>query len=112
VDWQYESSVGSELPILSMLRDLVQTGDEVQLLKGCLSGTMAYVFNKMSEKIPFSEAVRQAVDLDFTELDVREDLSGLDVSRKIVILARDLGMDVSVEDVEVESLISDVIRNK
>ena len=74
VDWQYESSVGSELPILSMLRDLVQTGDEVQLLKGCLSGTMAYVFNKMSEKIPFSEAIRQAVEIDFTKLDVRKDI--------------------------------------
>lgn len=112
VDWQYDSSVASGLPILSTLRDLVQTGDEVHLLRGCLSGTMAYIFNKMSEDIPFSESVRQAIELDFTEIDVRDDLSGLDVSRKIVILARDLGLDVSVEDVEVESLITDEIRNK
>jgi aspartokinase/homoserine dehydrogenase 1 len=112
VEWQYESSVGSALPVLSTLRDLVQTGDEVQLLRGCLSGTMAYIFYHMDEGLPFSEAVRRAIDQDFAELDVREDLSGLDVCRKIVILARELGMDVSVEDVEVESLIPDEIRNR
>lgn len=112
VEWHYESSVGSALPILSTLRDLVQTGDEVQLLRGCLSGTMAYIFYHMGEDLPFSEAVRRAIDQDFAELDVREDLSGLDVCRKIAILARELGMDVSVEDIEVESLIPDEIRNK
>jgi aspartokinase/homoserine dehydrogenase 1 len=112
VEWQYESSVGSALPILSTLRDLVQTGDEVQLLRGCLSGTMAYVFYHMGEDLPFSEAVSRAIDKEFAELDVRDDLSGLDVCRKIVILARELGMDVSVEDVEVESLIPDEIKNK
>ena len=112
VEWQYESSVGSALPILSTLRDLVQTGDEVQLLRGCLSGTMAYVFYHMGEDLPFSEAVRRAIDKEFAELDVRDDLSGLDACRKIVILARELGMDVSVEDVEVESLIPDEIKNK
>ena len=112
VEWQYESSVGSALPVLSTLRDLVQTGDEVQLLRGCLSGTMAYIFYHMDEGLPFSEAVRRAIDQDYAELDVREDLSGLDVCRKIVILARELGMDVSVEDVEVESLIPDEIRNR
>jgi aspartokinase/homoserine dehydrogenase 1 len=73
---------------------------------------MAYIFYHMDEGLPFSEAVRRAIDQDFAELDVREDLSGLDVCRKIVILARELGMDVSVEDVEVESLIPDEIRNR
>ena len=112
VEWQYESSVGSALPVLSTLRDLVQTGDDVQLLRGCLSGTMAYVFNNMNEETSFSEAVRMAVAQDFAEKDLRTDLSGLDAVRKIVILARELGLDVSVEDVEVESLIPDDIFNR
>lgn len=112
VEWQYESSVGSALPILSTLRDLVQTGDDVRLLRGCLSGTMAYVFYHMNEEISFSDAVRLAIEQDFAEDDIREDLSGIDVCRKIVILARELGMNLSVEDVEVESLIPIEIRNK
>ncbi len=112
VEWQYESSVGSALPILSTLRDLVQTGDDVLLLRGCLSGTMAYVFNHMNEEVSFSEAVRLAVEQDFAEDDIREDLSGIDVCRKIVILARELGLNLSVEDVEVESLIPVEIRDK
>eukprot|EP00571_Detonula_confervacea_P013409 CAMPEP_0172304554 /NCGR_PEP_ID=MMETSP1058-20130122/5948_1 /TAXON_ID=83371 /ORGANISM="Detonula confervacea, Strain CCMP 353" /LENGTH=985 /DNA_ID=CAMNT_0013015829 /DNA_START=160 /DNA_END=3117 /DNA_ORIENTATION=+ len=112
VEWQYESSVGSALPILTTLRDLTQTGDDVKLLRGCLSGTMAYVFHNMNEETTFSEAVRLAVDKDFAENDIFEDLSGLDAARKIVILARELGMDVSLEDVEVESLLPDEIVNK
>lgn len=112
VEWQYESSVGSALPILSTLRDLVQTGDDVLLLRGCLSGTMAYVFNHMNEEVSFSEAVRLAVEQDFAEDDIREDLSGIDVCRKIVVLARELGLNLSVEDVEVESLIPVEIRDK
>ncbi|KAL3790376.1 hypothetical protein HJC23_002762 [Cyclotella cryptica] len=112
VDWQYESSVGSALPILTTLRDLMQTGDEVQLLRGCLSGTMAYIFSTMNEETSFSQAVRQAMEQDFTENDVRDDLTGSDVASKIVILARELGMDISVDDVEVESLIPEEVRNK
>mmetsp|Transcript_8290 Transcript_8290/g.15849 ORF Transcript_8290/g.15849 Transcript_8290/m.15849 type:complete len:266 (+) Transcript_8290:1-798(+) len=111
-EWQYESSVGAALPILTTLRDLLQTGDEVQRLRGCVSGTMAYVFRTMDENTPFSEAVRQAMEKDFTENDVREDLSGYDATRKIVVLARELGLNVSMEDVEVESLLPDDIRNK
>lgn len=112
VEWQYESSVGSALPVLTTLRDLIQTGDEVQLLRGCLSGTMAYVFRNMDETTTFSDAVRSAIEQDFAENDIREDLSGLDAARKIVILARELGLDVSVEDVEVESLLPENIQNK
>jgi len=112
VEWQYESSVGSALPILTTLRDLMQTGDEVQMLRGCLSGTMAYIFHTMDEKTSFSEAVRQAVEQDFTENDIKEDLAGYDAALKIVILARELGLNISVEDVEVESLLPEELRNK
>jgi aspartokinase/homoserine dehydrogenase 1 len=112
VEWQYESSVGSALPILTTLRDLMQTEDEVRLLRGCLSGTMAYIFSTMNEEVSFTDAVRQAVEQDFTENDIHEDLTGLDAASKIVILARELGMDVSVDDVEVESLIPEEVKNK
>jgi len=112
VEWQYESSVGSALPILTTLRDLIQTGDDVQLLRGCLSGTMAYVFQNLNEETSFSDAVRTAIEQDFAENDIREDLSGKNAGDKIVILARELGLDVSAEDVEVESLLPDEILNK
>ena len=112
VSWQYESSVGSALPILTTLRDLMQTGDDVQLLRGCLSGTMAYIFSAMNEDVSFTEAARRAVEKDYTENDIREDLTGSDAAAKIVILARELGMDISIDDVEVESLVPDDIKNK
>ena len=112
VEWQYESAVGSALPIISTLRDLVQTGDEVISVRGCLSGTMAYVFHNLDEETSFSEAAQQADDQDFVENDIREDLSGLDVARKVVIIARELGLDISVDDVEVESILPDELLNK
>jgi len=112
VNWQFESSVGSALPILTTLQDLKETGDQVKSIRGCVSGTMAYLFRTLSEEVPFSEAVRQTVDQKFAENDLREDLSGLDTVRKAVILARQIGMDVNVEDVEVEAVIPDELVNK
>lgn len=111
-EWQFESSVGSALPILTTARDLLETGDQIKSISGCVSGTMAYSLSKFSEDMTFSEALRRAVDKGYTETDMREDLTGGDVAQKVVILARSLGMDVSIEDVEVESLIPDEIINK
>lgn len=112
VEWQYESAVGSALPILTTLRDLIETGDDVQLLRGCLSGTMAYVFNNMDEETTFSDTIKETIGQDYAENDIREDLSGVDVVSKIVVLARELGMDISADDVDVESLLPDDIMNK
>jgi len=112
VSWLYESSVGSALPILSTLRDLRETGDEINIIRGSVSGTMAYVLSKFSETLPFSEAVRNAVEKGFTENDLREDLSGYDMAQKVVILARGLGLEVNLGDVEVESLIPEEIIKK
>ena len=110
--WLMESSVGSALPIITTLQDLTETGDNIKVLRGSLSGTMAYVLSTMSEDVPFSEAVQRAKDKGYTENDLKEDLSGLDMTRKVVILARLLGLEVKLEDVEVDSLLSDEIMAK
>uniref|UniRef100_A0A7S1ZRK1 Homoserine dehydrogenase n=1 Tax=Trieres chinensis TaxID=1514140 RepID=A0A7S1ZRK1_TRICV len=111
-NWQYESSVGSALPLVTTLRDLEETGDDVKLIRGCLSGTMAYVFSTFSDEVPFSAAVRSAIEKGYTENDLLEDLMGLDSARKAVILARKLGMMIELEDVEIESLIPAEMSSK
>lgn len=112
VNWQYESSVGSALPILTTLRDLIETGDEVHKIRGSVSGTFAYVLGLLSEETSFSEALGQAIEKGFTERNILDDLTGLDVARKVVILARQIGIDVELEDVEVESFLSDELASK
>jgi aspartokinase/homoserine dehydrogenase 1 len=110
--WQFESSVGSSLPILNTIRDLIETGDKIKSIQGCVSGTMAYALSKFSDSMPFSEALARAVDKGYTEADLREDLTGFVSAQKVVILARSLGMDVSIEDVEVKSIIPEDMSNK
>mmetsp|Transcript_13069 Transcript_13069/g.36783 ORF Transcript_13069/g.36783 Transcript_13069/m.36783 type:complete len:965 (-) Transcript_13069:479-3373(-) len=105
VNWQYESSVGSALPILTTVRDLIETGDSVNKIRGSVSGTFAYVLSLLDEETSFSDAFAHAAEKGFTEKDIREDLMGIDVARKIVILARQIGMDVDIEDVEIESFL-------
>jgi aspartokinase/homoserine dehydrogenase 1 len=112
VYWQYESSVGAALPIITTLKDLRDTGDKISAIRGSVSGTMAYVLSTISESTSFAEAVHKAVELGYAENDFREDLSGEDMARKVVILARQVGMNVNIEDVEVESLIPEAIIKK
>ena len=112
VNWQYESSVGSALPILTTLRDLIETGDEVNKIRGSVSGTFAYVLGLLSEETSFSEALGVAIEKGYTEKNVMEDLTGLDVARKVVILARQIGIDVELEDVEVESFLTEELASK
>ncbi len=101
----YETTVGAALPVIQTLRDLVQTGDRVRRIEGVFSGTLSYLFNSFDGSVPFSEIVRAARDQGFTEPDPREDLSGMDVARKVVILAREMGMKAGLEGMEVEGLI-------
>ena len=99
VKFLYETNVGAGLPIINTMNSLTNSGDKIVKLEAVLSGTLNFIFNTLSEKVPFSQAIRMAVDAKFAEPDPRIDLSGLDVTRKLVILSREAGAKVNQSDV-------------
>ncbi len=101
----YETNVGAGLPVISTLRNLVDSGDRIRKIEGVLSGSLSFIFNHFDEQTSFSEAVKQAGELGYTEPDPRVDLNGLDVKRKILILAREAGLAMEADHISVENIL-------
>ncbi len=100
VKFLFETNVGAGLPIISTINDLRNSGDKILRIEAVLSGTLNFIFNELSAEVPFSETIRSAKEQGYSEPDPRIDLSGKDVIRKLVILAREAGYPVEQEDVE------------
>ena len=99
VQYLFETNVAAGLPVIKTIRDMLLTGDRIHRIEAVLSGSLNYIFNRIGSDCPFSQAVSEARDLGLTEPDPAIDLSGLDVQRKILILAREAGYRFDIEDV-------------
>jgi bifunctional aspartokinase / homoserine dehydrogenase 1 len=105
----YEATVGAGLPVIQTLRDLRGTGDDITQIEGIFSGTLAYLFNVFDGSESFSSIVRTAKAKGYTEPDPRDDLSGVDVARKLIILGREMGLTLEISDVQIEGLVPEAL---
>ena len=103
----FETNVGAGLPIINTINDLIHSGDKILKIEAVLSGTLNYIFNKISADIPFSKTIKMAQEERYSEPDPRIDLSGKDVIRKLVILAREAGYCLEQSDVEKNLFVPD-----
>ncbi len=106
----FETNVGAGLPVISTLENLKLSGDRIIRIEGVLSGTLSYLFNTFDGSKPFSQLVKEARESGYTEPDPRDDLNGLDVARKILILSREAGYAMELDDVSVENLIPQALQ--
>lgn len=107
VKFLFETNVGAGLPIINTINDLINSGDKIRKIEAVVSGTLNYIFNTISAEVPLSETIRKAKEEGYSEPDPRIDLSGKDVIRKLVILAREAGYKLNQEDVEKHLFIPD-----
>ena len=105
VQFLYETNVGAGLPVISTLQGLINSGDKIEKIEAVVSGSLSYIFNNFDGNAPFSDLVMEAKKLGYTEPDPRDDLSGSDVRRKIIILTREAGIAIEPEDVELAPIL-------
>ena len=103
----YETNVGAGLPIIDTLQNLYKSGDRLESFNGIMSGSLSYIFGKLDEGVKFSQAVKEAKELRYTEPDPRDDLEGKDVARKALIIARESGYDIELSDIEMFKVFPD-----